>query len=201
MSQTAQKLYTPAEYLALEETAKYKSEYYRGKIYAMAGASLNHNRITRNLTGLLFAALGGRNCEAFAGDMRLLIEVEGLYTYPDVMVVCGNPVLAPNSDSTITNPLVIFEVLSDSTSEYDRTDKFELYKKVPTLQNYVLVDQHRAYIQCYRRGEGRIWLVESYNLLDENLNLPALDIELSLKAIYERVEWPAPSSTHPEQSN
>jgi len=118
-----------------------------------------------------------------------------------VMVVCGNPVLAPNSDSTITNPLVIFEVLSDSTSEYDRTDKFELYKKVPTLQNYVLVDQHRAYIQCYRRGEGRIWSVESYNLLDENLNLPALDIELSLKAIYERVEWPAPSSTHPEQSN
>jgi Uma2 family endonuclease len=115
------------------------------------------------------------------------------------MVICGPLELAPGRADTVTNPLVIIEVLSGSTAEYDRTDKFELYKAIETLQNYVLVDQHRSYIQCYWRvvDEPRLWTVETYRHREESLKLPALDISLSLDQIYSRVEWPQTSGEHP----
>lgn len=193
--------YTPEEYLALEEKASSKSEYFRGQIYQMTGASLNHNRITINLTGLLYRALSGKSCEVFSSDMRLLVRANGLYTYPDVMVICGAVDLAAGQSDTATNPRLIIEVLSNSTAEYDRTDKFELYKALNSLQNYVLVDQHRPYIQCFYRleNEPRIWAVETFNGLDAQLRLPALDLELGLGEIYSRVEWPQTETEHPNQ--
>jgi Uma2 family endonuclease len=199
LSQSNPPYYTPEEYLKLEASSEYKNEYFRGEIFQMAGGSVSHNRIIFNLSGLLYQKLNGSDCEAFNSDMRLLVETNGLYTYPDLMVTCGPLVLAPGRADTITNPLVIIEVLSTSTAEYDRTDKFELYKALETLQNYVLVDQHRAYIQCYWRvaGEPQLWTVETYRHLDESLKLPALDISLGLNEIYSRVVWPKTTNVHP----
>ncbi|HEX2910602.1 MAG TPA: Uma2 family endonuclease [Chloroflexia bacterium] len=199
MLNRAQPIHTLQEYLALEEQSEDKHEYYQGQIFLMAGGSVNHNRISFNLAGLLYQKLAGSTCEAFSSDMRLLVKANGLYTYPDLMVVCGSLDLAPGRTDTVTNPLVIIEVLSESTAEYDRTDKFELYKELESLENYILVDQHRSYIQCFRRvkDEPKLWAVESYRHLEENLRIPALDLELSLKEIYHRVEWPQADTTHP----
>ncbi len=193
--------YTPEEYLALEEKASTKSEYFRGRIYQMSGASLNHNRITVNLTGLLYRALGGKSCEVFSGDMRLLVKANGLYTYPDIMVICGPIDLIAGQVDTVANPLLIIEVLSNSTADYDRTDKFELYKALNTLQNYVLIDQHRPYIQSFNRleNEPRLWSLETFNGLDKQLRLPALDLELNLGDIYNRAEWSETEIAHPNQ--
>lgn len=197
----AKRYYSPEEYLALEEKASAKSEYFRGQIYQISGASLNHNRITVNLTGLLYRALAGKSCEVFSGDMRLLVKANGLYTYPDLMVICGPVDLIAGQVDTVANPVLIIEVLSNSTAEYDRTDKFELYKGLNTLQNYVLVDQHRPYIQSFNRleNEPRLWSLETFNRLDEQLRLPALDLELHLRDIYHRVEWPETETAHPGQ--
>ncbi len=135
-----QKYHSPEEYLALEETAEYRSEYYRGEIFAMAGGSANHNRIARNLLIAFDDALEGKPYEAFITDMRLYVKKNGLYTYPDVMVVCGKLEFVKGRTDTLTNPVVIVEVLSESTEGYDRGTKFELYRAVDTLQDYVLID-------------------------------------------------------------
>ncbi len=199
MNQANRPYYTLAEYLKMEQSSEYKNEYFRGEIFQMAGGTVSHNRIIFNLSGLLYQKLIGSACEAFNSDMRLLVEPNGLYTYPDLMVTCGPLELAPGRTDTIINPLVIIEVLSTSTAEYDRTDKFELYKALDTLQNYLLVDQHRAYIQCFWRvaGEPRRWTVETYRHLNESLKLPALDVSLGLKEIYSRVVWPKTTNEHP----
>ncbi len=197
------KFYTPEEYLALEEKAPVKSEYFQGRIYQMTGASFKHNVITANLSGLLYQSLNRNTCQHFIGDMRLLVKTNGLYTYPDVMVVCGPVDLAAGPLETLTNPLLIIEVLSDSTAEYDRTDKFELYKGLESLQNYVLVDQHRAYIQVFRRleNEPRLWALESFSGLESQAYFPALELRLDLADIYNRVEWSKTEAetAHPHQ--
>jgi Uma2 family endonuclease len=197
------RLYTPEEYLALEEKSPVKSEYYRGRIYQMTGATINHNRIVFNLSGLFFQALNGKSCEGFNGDMRLLVKANGLYTYPDLMVVCGPVDLVIGRKDTLTNPILIIEVLSDSTDQYDRTDKFDLYKGLDSLQNYVLVDQHRPYIQVFRRleTEPHLWVLENFSGLESQVPFPALDLTLNLADIYKRVEWPEPETKpeHPQQ--
>jgi Uma2 family endonuclease len=195
------KVYTPEEYLALEEKVPVKSEFFQGRIYQMTGASLNHNRIVANLSGLFYRALNGQSCEHFIGDMRLLVKANGLYTYPDLMVVCGPVDLAAGQMDTLTNPLLIIEVLSESTAEYDRTDKFELYKGLDSLQNYALVDQRRPYIQVFKRleNEPRLWVLESFTGLESQATFPALELSLSLADIYNRVELLATDTFHPHQ--
>jgi Uma2 family endonuclease len=134
------KMYSEKEYLELERDAEYKSEYYRGEIFAMAGAGHNHNRIVENLSGECYIAFKGKSCQTFSSDMRLHIPQNGLYTYPDLLVVCGKIEFAEDNDDTIVNPSAIIEVLSKTTSAYDRGDKFHLYRSIPTLMEYVLVD-------------------------------------------------------------
>ncbi|MBN9387285.1 MAG: Uma2 family endonuclease [Chloroflexi bacterium] len=197
------RLYTPEEYLPLEEKSPIKSEFYRGRIYQMTRATLNHNTITANLSGLLFQTINRKTCRHFIGDMRLLVKANGLYTYPDLMVVYRPVDLTFGRKDTITNPDLIIEVLSDSTAEYDRTDKFDLYKELDSLQNYVLVDQHRPYIQVFRRleNEPHLWVLESFSGLENQVRLPALDITLSLADIYDLVKCPEPEAKaeHPQQ--
>lgn len=170
----------------------------------MTGASLNHNTITANLSGLLFQTLNRKTCRHFINDMRLLVKVNGLYTYPDLMVVCGPVDLTIGREDTLTNPVLIIEVLSDSTAEYDRTDKFEFYKGLDSLQNYVLVDQHRPYIQVFRRFENEpdLWVLESFSGLESQAHFPALGLTLNMADIYDLVEWPEPETKpeHPQQS-
>lgn len=180
---------SPEEYLALEETAEGRSEYYQGEIFAMSGASVNHNRIAGSLYTGLNAALAGKPCEAFITDMRLLVRPNGLYTYPDVMVVCGPLQFAPDRDDTLTNPAVIFEVLSKSTEGYDRGAKFELYRALESLQDYVLVDQYKIHVEHFHRLDDGRWILQEFNQLDAALHLETVDATLSLEQIYRNVTW------------
>ncbi len=183
-----QKYYSPEEYLALEELADYRSEYYRGEIFAMAGGSANHNRIARNLVIALETELEGKPCEAFITDMRLLVKKNGLYTYPDVMVVCGKLQFVKGRTDTLTNPGVIIEVLSESTKDYDRGAKFELYRAIETLQDYVLIDQSRVHVEYFHKLEDGRWLLTEFNELEAVLKLESVGMEMPLSQIYQRVE-------------
>ncbi len=184
-----QKYYTPEEYLALEESADYRSEYYQGEIFAMSGGSANHNRLAGNLYLALRENLEGKSCEAFITDMRLLVKKTGLYTYPDVMVVCGRLQFVKGRTDTLTNPVLIVEVLSEATQAYDRGAKFELYRGLDSLQDYVLIDQARVYVEYFHKlADGR-WLLTELNSLEAVLKLESVEVELPLSRIYERVEW------------
>lgn len=184
-----QKYYSPEEYLTLEETAEYRSEYYRGEIFAMSGGSANHNRIIKNLIIALDMALEGKPCETFVTDMRLHVRKNSLYTYPDVMIVCDGIEYVKGRTDTFTNPVVIFEVLSESTQAYDRGAKFELYRAIETLQDYILVDQSRVHVEYFHKLEDGRWLLTEFNELEAVLRLEAVAVEIPLSRIYQRVEW------------
>jgi Uma2 family endonuclease len=181
------KFITPEEYLALEEKAVYKSEYHDGKIYALAGASSNHNLITGNAYMALrqFAAPEPRR--VYVNDMRLQVEKSGLYTYPDVMVVCGKIDFVSGRNDTLTNPILIVEVLSESTEAYDRGEKFAMYRQIPTLQDYVLIEQTKPYVEYFRR-EGRFWVLETFEQMEATLTLRSLDFQIPLETIYSQAE-------------
>lgn len=184
-----QKFYSPEEYLALEELAEYRSEYYRGEIFAMSGGSVNHNRIAKNVVITLDAALASKPCETFITDMRLLVKKNGLYTYPDVMIVCGRLEFATGRTDTLTNPVAIIEVLSESTQAYDRGAKFELYRALETLQDYVLIDQSRVHVEYFHKLDDGRWVLAEFNELVMVLLLESVGVELSLSQVYQRVEW------------
>lgn len=183
-----EKLVTPEEYLAREAQAEYKSEYHDGEMYALAGGSVNHNLITGNIYAALRQLLSQRSCRVFINDMRLHIKQSGLYTYPDVMVICGKIDFAPGRDDTVTNPIMLVEVWSDSTQAYDCGGKFALYRQIPSLQEYVMVDQTKSYVEHYRR-EGNFWVLETLEQMDAILTLPSLECEMPLAVMYEKVEW------------
>ena len=188
MIDPTKKFITPEEYLALEERADHKSEYYNGEIFAMSGASFNHNVITGNAHAALHQLLSKRPCRTFVNDMRLLTSPKGLYTYPDVMVVCGKIEFAPNRNDTVMNPIVLVEVLSESTKGYDRGEKFAMYRQIPSLKEYVMIDQTQPYVEHYRR-EGHFWVFEALETIDAILTVPALECEMPLAVLYEKVEW------------
>jgi Uma2 family endonuclease len=151
MQLIAKQYYTPEEYLELEATADYKSEYIGGQIIAMAGASINHNRISLNLSSGLNFAFRNQNYEVFMGDMRLWIPQKLIYTYPDVIIIADEPEFFNNRTDTITNPQVVIEVLSQSTKGYDREDKFAAYRTIPTFQEYLLIDQNRIHVEQFSK--------------------------------------------------
>ena len=189
MLQPKQPYYTPEEYLALEETAEYRSEYFQGEIFVMTGGSINHNRITGNIHTELNIAFENRPCEAFINDMRLLVKKNGLYTYPDVMVVCGQIRFLEGRDDTLTNTSVIIEVLSKSTEGYDRGAKFELYRALETFQDYILVDQTKIHVEHFHKLEDGRWILQEFNRLEDILCLETLDVSLPLARIYRKVIW------------
>lgn len=187
--------YSPEEYIALERTAEYKSEYLAGHIFAMAGASEDHNTIAANILWNLRNQFQGRPYRVYMNDMRVRVSQSGLYTYPDVAVVCGPRKFADDHRDTLLNPSVIFEVLSPSTeaeacperSEWDRGLKFAQYWQMGSLTDYVLVAQDRVRIEHFiRQGDG--WFISALDSLDESLLLESISAELSLVAIYENVE-------------
>jgi Uma2 family endonuclease len=189
MAQPPKQFYTSQEYLALEEVAAYKSEYYDGQIYMMSGGSEVHALISSNLVGELRLALKGKACRTYGSDLKVEVKGGDAYTYPDVTVICGKPEFVKNRTDTITNPTVIIEVLSASTGHYDRTAKFELYQALPSMQHYVLVDQKRIYVGCYEKLENDTWLLHIYRNLQDTIKLPALGIEVKLAEIYADVDF------------
>jgi Uma2 family endonuclease len=181
-------IFSLAEYFAQEEQAEQRSEFYEGEIFAMAGGTANHNLITLNVAASLRSALRNKSCKAFMADLRLLVKRRQLYTYPDVMVICGPLQYAPGRNDTVTNPVLIVEVLSPSTEAYDRGKKFEFYRTIDSLKEYVLVDQSRMYVERHRPlGLGR-WEMTAFTAPDDVLALESVDVELTLAAIYDGVE-------------
>lgn len=181
--------YTFEEYLALERKAGYKSELVNGYIYAMAGASYSHTLITLNVASEIRLQLKGRQCNASTNDLRVKVEATGRVTYPDVVVVCGKPVFADDVKDTLLNPLVIVEVLSPSTEADDRGEKFAHYRRIPSLQEYVLIAQDRVCVEHYRR-QGEQWVLTEYSDLESTLDLPGIACRVALRDIYDKVEFP-----------
>ncbi len=181
--------YTPEEYLALEEQAETKNEYHQGEIIAMSGASINHNRLTRNLTTILTNAFENKICEAFSGDLCLWIADKQFYTYPDLLVICGQPEFVKNRTDTVTNPDIIFEVLSKSTESYDRGRKFHAYWTLNTLQEYILVDQYSVRVEYFRRVDKKLWELQVLTKLSEVLTLNSSGVLLPLDKIYRNIEF------------
>ena len=187
MQLTEQRYYSIEEYLALEEAADYKSEYIDGEIFPMAGGSTNHNRIAGNFYAALNFAFKTEDYDVFMSDVRLWIPKKRIYTYPDVMVICGKPEYYNNRTDTITNPRVIIEVFSDSTKGYDRSKKFEGYRMIPTVQEYLLLDQNRRYIEHFSKMDNKRWSFAEYNELDETIALSSVSFEIAVADIYNKV--------------
>ncbi len=181
--------YTREEYLLLEEKAEYKSEYRQGEIVAMTGASANHNRVAGNLFNALSNTLQSGPCEVFISDLRLWIERRNLYTYPDVMVICGGLQFVEGRTDTITNPKIIIEVLSKSTEGYNRGDKFHAYWTLDTFEEYILVDQYRVHVEYFRRIDEKVWEINVLTKEDETLNLKSIEVEIPLNKIYRNVTF------------
>jgi Uma2 family endonuclease len=189
---------SPAEYLARERQAQTKSEYLGGFIVAMTGASRLHNYVTGDIFGELRDQLRDRPCDVFTGEMRVKITETGDYTYPDVVVACGDVQFEDAELDTLLNPTVVIEVLSASTEGYDRGAKFISYRQIPTLQEYVLVAQDRPSVEHYLR-QGERWLLTTVTVLDGSVQLPTIGCELRLREIYRRVKLGQPDRSHGQE--
>ena len=191
--------YTPEEYLAREETADYKSEYYDGEIRMMSGGTPEHSSISVNIIIVLGNALEKKPCRVFNSDMRLLVSARGDYMYPDAMVICGKLELQLGRKDVVTNPSVIVEVLSASTREYDRIEKFRLYKEIDSLREYVLVDSERMVVSILRRemDTGK-WTIEILNDINDVLVLESLQMEIPLSRIYAKIDFQKNAETATE---
>lgn len=181
--------FTPQEYLALERAAEEKSEYYNGEIFAMAGASRTHNVIVTNTVAHLNTQFRRRGCELYSNDMRVKVSPTGLYTYPDVVVVCGSPRFDDEQEDTLLNPTLLVEVLSKSTEDYDRGRKFEHYRTLESLTDYVLISQERALVEHRVRRADNRWLVSFYMGTETSVPIESLGCELALADIYDKIEW------------
>ncbi|MCY2993196.1 MAG: Uma2 family endonuclease [Planctomycetota bacterium] len=191
MSAVPKPCVTPLEYLTRERRAETKSEYFRGEVFAMPGASRAHNLIVGNLVTALNLRLRDRECEAYPSDMRVKVSPTGLYTYPDVTVVCGEPEFEDAEVDTLLNPKVLVEVLSPSTADYDRGGKFTHYRRLPSLHEYVLISQDRPLVEHYVRQGPDEWLLTEQSSLQETLVLPSIQCQLPLSEIYLKVRFPA----------
>lgn len=180
---------TPMEYLAIERAARTKSEFYDGEMFAMAGGTATHSLIGTNLAGEFRSLLRGKKCVPYNADLRIQVQSTGLFTYPDLSVICG-PLQFTDGEDTVTNPSVLVEVLSPSTEAYDRGQKFLQYRQIPTLREYLLVNQHEPLLELFIRQEGSIWLLREAAGLDARLEIPSLQIAVSLAEIYANVEFP-----------
>jgi Uma2 family endonuclease len=180
--------YSVDAYLEIERTGLLKHEYYRGEIFALAGSSEAHNIILANIITSLNMQLRKRPCKVYPSDMRLKIPKTGLYTYPDVSIVCGTPYFDDVNRDTLLNPLIVIEILSPSTERYDRGKKFQNYRTVTTLQEYMLVSQDEHHIEHYTNQNDGNWLLTSYDSIHTTLNLKAIDCTLALEDVYDKVD-------------
>jgi Uma2 family endonuclease len=158
-------------------------------MFAMSGASMRHAELQSNIQGELYAAFRNRECRVYGSDFRIRVSSQ-MYTYPDISVVCGKPVLADDSQDALLNPVVIVEVLSPSTEKYDRGLRLQHYRTIATLQEYILVDQGQVRIEQYTRQDNAVWTVRDLQGLDAELALSSIGVSLSLRRIYDRVEFP-----------
>ena len=196
MQVTKERYYSPEEYLALEEAADYKSEYFDGRIVPMAGGSTNHNQIAVNFSAELNFAFKRLDYRVFMSDVRLWIPKRRIYTYPDSIVVVGEPEYFNQRNDTITNPKAIIEVLSDSTKGYDRGGKFEIYRTIPTFEEYLLISQNGIHIEQYSKTANKRWSLQEYDEDDETIALTSVEFKISIADIYNKVIFTQSLKTH-----
>lgn len=178
--------YTPEQYLEMERSASYKSEYFRGEIFAMAGAKPRHNRLVGNLNILIGGHLWRKKCQIFGSDQRVLTATnDGLYSYPDLTIICGPPRFTDLVKDTVTNPTIIVEVLSKSTEAYDRGEKFRLYRRLPSFVEYVLIDARKPLAEVHRKVSGVWSLVSEAEKIEQEIYLESIDLHLALADVYE----------------
>jgi Uma2 family endonuclease len=179
---------TPEQYLEIERAAEYKSEYFNGEMFAMAGAARVHNLLVSSVVRDLNQQLRKRPCEAYPSDMRVRVSATGLYTYPDAIVVCGQPIFSDQRQDTLLNPTVIVEVLSPSTEAYDRGRKFEHYRTIESLRQYLLISSDRVHADLFTLLDGR-WVLTSADGSQDALELESIGCRLRLADLYEKVEF------------
>jgi Uma2 family endonuclease len=189
MSAVPKHYITPEEYLAIERKAEGKSEYYKGEMFAMAGASRQHDRIVANLIRRLGNALDGTKCEVYTSDMRVSVSATGLYTYPDATVVCGEAEFADEHFDVLLNPIVLCEVQSPSTQNYVKGTKYDHYRAISSLREYVVIAQDTLHIMHHRRRKDGTWVLRDIRDPDEKLKLSSVGCELSVADIYQNVEF------------
>jgi Uma2 family endonuclease len=189
MQAQAHKLYSPEEYLELEINSEERHEYIRGDIIPMTGGTLNHNKIALNLSSSLNFALKRQPYDVFVTDQRVWIPEAQIHTYPDVMVVAQPLEYAENRRDTLTNPLLIAEVLSKSTRSYDKDEKFAAYRTIPSFQEYLLIDQYRLHIEHYSKTEPHKWVFIEYDDPTIILSLFSLNFQIEIADIYDKVDF------------
>lgn len=189
MSTQPKRLSSPDEYLAIERDVPGKHEFYRGEMFAMGGASTEHNQITFNLAGTLHSQLKNRDCFAYVNDMRVKVSPTGLYTYPDVVVTCDKPQFEDKVLDTLLNPQAIIEVLSDTTEKYDRGKKAEQYRQIESLREYGLVAHDRPHLELFTREDDGIWRLTEASGLEASIELPLIGCRLNLADVYAKVEF------------
>ncbi|MFT4094748.1 MAG: Uma2 family endonuclease [Niabella sp.] len=180
--------YTVPEYLEMEKDAVTKHEFYQGEIFAMAGASTRHVIIATNLIIQIGLKLKGKPCRPYGSDMRIHIPENTLFTYPDISIICGDVISSPEDEDTAVQPVVLIEILSPSTKNYDRGQKFKLYRDIPSLKEYILIDSESINIEVFRLNANRHWELEEYTIADDVLAIDAVSITIPLQEIYERTK-------------
>lgn len=176
---------TEEEYLAFEDASEQKHEYYQGEVFAMAGASDQHNEIFTNLFGILATQLKGKTCRPYGSDKRMKIPQNTLYTYPDISIYCKTNSPFDSTAKVSQDPTVVIEILSESTKDYDRGRKFKLYREIPTLKEYILVDSESIGVENFRLNSGNHWELEEYKSIEQSLFITSLNIAIPLREIYE----------------
>lgn len=177
--------FTIEEYLEWELDQVEKHEYYQGEIFAMSGALMKHNKIFSKLFLALGNKLKGKSCQPYGSDTRVHIPSNTLFTYPDIVIICGKEETLNDDKFNVLNPTVIIEILSRSTKNYDRGEKFKLYRDIPTLKEYILVDSESIGIENFRINENSHWELEEYQSITETLFVKSLGIEIAFQEIYE----------------
>lgn len=180
--------YTIQEYLEIEKASDIKHEFFGGEVFAMAGASLRHVIIATNLLVQTALQLKGKSCHPYGSDMRIHIPENTLFTYPDISIICGDVVPSPEDEDTAIQPIVLIEILSPATKNYDRGEKFRLYRDIPSLKEYILVDSESVNIEAFRLNAGRHWELEEYRAVDNILEINAVFLSIALQDIYERTK-------------
>ncbi len=185
MTYSSSTLLTEEEYLAFERASDTRNEFLSGRVYSMAGASREHNLITGNVAGEIRAQLKGKPCETYSNDMRVRVPRTGLYTYPDVVVVCGKPIFTDDHNDTLVNPTLIVEVLSPTTEAYDRGEKFRDYRSIKSFSEYVLIAQNKMAVDHFVK-KNNIWMIRE---VEQEIRLVAFPCILTFAEIYDRVEF------------
>ncbi|MCC3421355.1 MAG: Uma2 family endonuclease [Microcoleus sp. PH2017_29_MFU_D_A] len=189
IAQVETKTYTAEEYLEAEVNSVDRHEFINGEIILMAGGSPDHNEIALNLGGALKLALKGKPYRTFSSDQRLWVPQLNNYTYPDLIVAAKPIELQSGRTDTITNPLLIAEVLSKGTRAYDRDDKFAAYRSIPSFQEYLLIDQYRVQVQQYSKTDANKWIFSEYSCAGDRLMLTSVQVEISVADLYENIEF------------